>query len=387
MGSIGERLADVGFRLWWAACALAPAPKRSTRQLLFVGLNRTHANYLAAVHELIAGDERLACYLSVPPRIVAPEDADAVSATLQLEHVGYLSARLRRWDLILFADQSYARHFSRHRRKILTNHGIAGGKTASAGGHSYRYGRLTTDRHGRPRFTRIFEASSARRDRAVDEMPQFKDVIAVVGDLNADRLLALRPRRDEFRRRLGFEARDTVVLIQSTWGPHSLMERFGPQLVAEARKLGDKYRFVFSAHPLQWGGKPAHMRQFLLDQQSAGTPLRRPEEDFAPYMIASDLAVSDFTSLTVTYALLGKPLILIPIDDALLVEHLPAWQLVHTCPVLRAPDELDGAITSALADYPFEQMEQITRQVNSYPGQAAERIRNEVYRLLQLPAP
>jgi hypothetical protein len=301
---------------------------------------------------------------------------------LGLPFINYGRARACWWDLILFADHASADAFHPRIIKIQVYHSLGSGKII--GGEHYRYGCRAFLENGRPHFTKMFEASETIRQRAIAAKPKLTDVIVTVGDLKVDAMLSLQTQRDEIRQSMNLAPADTVVLIQSTWGDTSLMETMGVDLIEEAKKLMEKgaYRFILSTHPIHW--KSAYARQhpwgqYIESKQEEGFLVIRPGQDFEPYHVAADIAVTDHTGLCLNFALLHKPMVFVSIPDGTVLPDSWEAQLKVLSPTLEAPTALDQTLQNALTDYPVDELRALSLKIDSCPGTAAEGIREEIY--------
>ena len=117
---------------------------------------------------------------------------------------------------------------------------------------------------------------------------------------------------------------------------------------------------------------------------SHGFVVVQPDTDWAPYMVASDIALTDHTSLAVNYALLNKPMLYVSVPDASLVKGAPVHELSEILPRLEGVDKLEEGLLTAFSEFPREQVAKIARECNSYPGEAADRIKKEIYGVLKL---
>ena len=383
------RSAGMAIRCWWPFLKrFHRTPRR--RRVLVVAHNDLMATCCGLVADLIRDDLRLQLRFTGPLayRHYGPTAAQ-MAQRLGLRRVSYLLARLRWWDVVLLADTHLADMFHPEIPKVLVNHSIACGKRVQGVDYRYEYSAL---RDGRPRFARILEASEDCRQRAIEANPVLTDAVVAVGDLRCDQLLALRSQRDATRQRLGFGPDQTVVLMMSTWGSASLMETVGKELIEQARRLMDEcgYRFILSTHPNHWQGDHAVRQpwgEFLLRQRRHGFHVIGHLEGWERYMIASDLAVTDHTSLAVTYAQLGRPMLFVPVREEKLLEGSHVQRLYEACPRIDTPTLLEPRLEQAQRTYPSEQLGRIAHSANAYPGEASWRVREQIYEVLGLPQP
>jgi hypothetical protein len=216
-------------------------------------------------------------------------------------------------------------------------------------------------------------------------------VVSVVGNLRADRLLAAGLRRAEFRQQMGFGPTDTVVLITGSWGPDNLFRKVGPQLLAEASRLMGKYRFVLRLHPNSYalfGEDRQYWLSFVETQKNAGFRISSVEEDMMVPLVGCDIVVSDdLTSMALYAALLQKPLVCVRTGSKQTPEQSYLGRLARIVPELKPGQSLEATLDSTIRNWPPLGLKDLAGEMNSYPGQAKERIVTEIYRLLEFQRP
>ncbi|MFC1739413.1 CDP-glycerol glycerophosphotransferase family protein [Planctomycetota bacterium] len=376
------------YRIW---------PRNPSRRNILIVCNRVlMADFIAEVCELFKGDERLRFKLfsvfdadrrGAFDRPGAKED---IIRKLPFPLSRRPLAYFRRWDLIITASHASKEMVDSHFCPTLfIHHSMASSKQIADG--SYAFNSNAFDRLGRLRYTRMFSAGELNREIAVAMNPAFKDVIAVVGDLRNDRMIAQESRRDEFRKELGFKQNDIVVFVISTWGRGSLFRTIGEELLKEARKLQEEFCFVLSAHPMEYRPKPPGERvwgEYVRTQKLHGFLVREPGEDWTSYLVACDVILTDHTSLALHGAVLGRPIVYVPVSDDLIMEGSITWRLREISPVIKEDaSDLRERLLSAINDYSFDKLRKLGRAINPYPGQSAEKIRKETYELLKLEPP
>ncbi|MEU3072669.1 translation initiation factor 2 [Streptomyces laurentii] len=229
-------------------------------------------------------------------------------------------------------------------------------------------------------------AHDADADRLTRHCPSVGPRAAVVGDPTLDRLLVSVPHREAYRDALGTGPRRLVVLV-STWGPESLLER-RPGLPGEllARHPHDTYRFALVLHPNAYSETGTFdLARHLAPALSAGLLLPDPYEEWAALLVAADAVVTDHGSTALYAAALGRPVVSAYDGDEELVPDSPMARLLASVPRLAGPDGLEEALrlagsvdTRAAAGAAFAPRGR---------GRALERLRRELYRLLDLTPP
>ena len=367
------------------AVALLPRDP-SKRQVLFACSHGLQAEHLGDIWHLLEADPRLECRLVMPCVEERSGEFDRIRRALPLREIRGFWAHAGRWDLVILADHVLKDLVATDERRIVRiMHGFPGKRVE---GSLYAFGPGAYGADGRIRYTRLFVPSQTVKEWAVRMDPAFEDVVTVVGSPSNDKMLAQVERRQEYRRQYGFTPDDIVVFAVGTWGPHSLFRFMGDAILAQARKLQGEFRFIFSAHPHDHRHERTGQRvwgEYLREQSKHGFIIREPWDSWVPYMIASDVLLTDHTSLALHGALLGRPFVYCPVPDEAVESGTVIRQIRDISPTIQC-DALDlrQALHCARNGYPFDKLQSIVSQVNSYPGQALQLIRQELYTQLRL---
>jgi hypothetical protein len=279
--------------------------------------------------------------------------------------VGYRISKWCSWDLILFADH-HPLMFSSRPTSALFSHGVVRSRVVGAVG--YQYDPARTLRLSRPVYDVLFEASSIAARWAEKEVPALKGRIRVVGDLKADKIL-------EGLREVA--AIDRSLLVMSTWGPNSLLELYGPELIEALADLNENHGWslIISTHPNLWAGQE---RSWLEPLRALGerphVEVLAPGAGWEVAIASSAIALSDHTSLLGYWTLTNRPVLLVSIPrDVVADGTLPAL-MYEECPVLSDVRNLASQLNHGLdADLP-KTVQQASLELLDVRGSAVERI-------------
>ena len=358
---------------------------RSVRHILFPCAYAHIVEFQRDLWEILRGDPRLRFHITLHSPETSLGQHEKIKNVLPLPVISGTLANVWPWDLVVVADHGFEELCAPWRYPVLRiTHGVAG---KNVHGGEYQYGKRCFNSDGRFRYTRMFETSQVNRDRIVASEPRLANHIAVVGSPQMDRVLTQAGRRDEFRRQLGFAPHEIVVFVTSTWGMYSLFQTMGDEIIAEARPLLGPFRFVLSAHPLDLRSWPYSKRiwgEYVRTLKPDGFDVREPADSWVPYMVASDIILTDHTSLAIYGASLGRPVVFVPLEDKRLVEGSALWELREMSPVLEDSRKLHETLLDARSNYPYDRLAALARNLNACPGHSVERIREETYRLLSL---
>lgn len=219
--------------------------------------------------------------------------------------------------------------------------------------------------------------------------PEAASRVVVAGDVCYDRIRASMPLRLRYRDSAGIEAHRKLVVISSTWSPHSL---FGGNLDLITRLAtvlrGPEYRVMVALHPLTWSAHGARqVRAWLAEALEAGIRLLPPEEGWRAALVASDCVLGDHGSVTQYAAGLGKPVLLNPGSVLDVRKGSLADLLWKSASVLDPARSLRGQVDELLAGGARRRFTTIEKRITSMPGEAAARLREEIYRILGMPEP
>jgi hypothetical protein len=134
-----------------------------------------------------------------------------------------------------------------------------------------------------------------------------------IGFPKTDRLLDGSLDRAAIRRRLGFDGSRPVLLYAPTGAHDNSLETIGEELLA---RLNGQDRYDVIVKPHDHPKKPIDWRARLAPLEGRHLRLAR-EPDVIPLMVASDLLVSDASSVATEYTLLDRPIVFLDVPELL----------------------------------------------------------------------
>jgi hypothetical protein len=219
--------------------------------------------------------------------------------------------------------------------------------------------------------------------------PDIVGQAVVTGDPTFDRLRANLAHRTRYRDALDAGNR-TVVMLSSTWGTESAFGRWRELLGQLLAVLPtDEYRVVAALHPNIWSRhNPATIRTWLADCLDSGLRLLPPERGWQATLVAADLVIGDHGSNTLLAAALGKPILLAafgPADEV--VPGTPVAEFGRMTPRLDPTRSLQSQLDKAVTEHNPHDYAPIVARTFAHVGEASNRLRELVYRELQLSLP
>ncbi|MCX4754115.1 hypothetical protein [Kitasatospora purpeofusca] len=290
----------------------------------------------------------------------------------------------------------------------VLSHGVGYNKTLTAPNTEHRTpntGRRTPDAvfglgpewiltaEGTPIADAMVFSHPEQIDRLAKSCPEALPTAVLAGDPCFDRILAARHHRDRYRRALGVHPGQRLVLLNSTWNPTSLFGDSGPEDVLPlllprltSELPADEYRVAAVLHPNIWHGHgPGQVRLWLDRARRAGLALVDPLEGWRQALIAADVVLGDFGSVSYYAAACGTPVLLGATDPEALGTESPVAAFVRSAPRLDPYRALPPQLDRLLSEHrPANGPTELT---SSAPGDSAALLRGLFYRLIGITEP
>ncbi|MGW8378379.1 translation initiation factor 2 [Streptomyces sp. ODS28] len=369
-----------------------PQEARAHRTVLFAARSAVALYRLLDVLPVFAGDARISRRFTLVPGSDFGVDAFAAIDALGGRTVPWDEACARSHDLVITASPKGDLHLLRGPR-VLIPHGAgfnkaipSEGSADSASGLDPAYLRQDQPRARAAPAALHALAHPEQIARLAAADPRAARRAQVVGDLTLERVLASASLRDRYRAALGTGARKLLVLA-STWGPESLIRR-RPGLPARlaARLPSEEYQLALVIHPNERSLLGTHeLNERLAPALDAGMVLPDAYEEWASVLVAADALVTDHGSAALYYCAADgdRPVVSVYEGGDELIPGSPMGVLLDHVPRLeRAEDILD-----ALGAYRRGPAHTAARAAFAPAGDAVERLRAEVYALLDLTPP
>ncbi len=356
------------------------------KDVLFLVSNSLLAAHLRPIHALLRRDPRLRLWFCDSHNGSHPLRRPAhLRAVPRRRLIPYAVARQIAWDAILYA--MHDRFFRPCGAKIYIGHGLQAGKTMPDG-EAYDFCSWGRRADGSLVYDKVFRSSAHIRSLVLKSYPDLADRIRVVGSLIADDLLARQP-LSPFGGDGGSSARPTVMIV-SSWGPHSLIERHGRELIAQLPALSRRYNVIVSIHPHNFDPRlrgPVDWPAELARVESPAIHVNRSPAGSLDLLKAADLLVTDFSSTGLYYAVLERPILFVDIESI-------AYSPMALIPELRAEvtvsetlEHLEADIGRAFGAFDPVRARRLSARLFDYRGQAAARHLAEIYDSLGLSPP
>jgi hypothetical protein len=219
--------------------------------------------------------------------------------------------------------------------------------------------------------------------------PEALPVAEVVGDPAYDRIAVSLPFREAYREAIGVEPGRRLVLATCTWGQRSQFNHLDallPRLLTELPRKHFRTALLIHPNVLARHGR-YQVRTWLADCRKAGVLIVSPEADWRALLIAADLVIGDFSSVTLYATMTGAPILLARYPYADANPASPGVDMALTAPALSPTRPLADQLAYAAAHYPRREYRRIAHRISSEPGRFGLRMRSLIYRLLGLGEP
>jgi hypothetical protein len=217
--------------------------------------------------------------------------------------------------------------------------------------------------------------------------PEALPIAAVAGDICFDRLTASLPLREQYRQALRLDDAHKLIAVTSTWQPTSALGQHPDLLDQLVHALpSSEYRIAAILHPNIWNVHGSwQVRAWLANCVNAGVLLIPPEEGWRAVLVAADLVIGDYGSVTRYGAALGKPTLLAAMPEQELRPDTVVDALRRHAPRLRTDEPLIDQVRAT--EHHRSWQNALPTQLTSRPGQSGDILRQMMYRLLDIPEP
>lgn len=232
---------------------------------------------------------------------------------------------------------------------------------------------------------------SHRDDLAVlgRQCPEAVPVAKVIGDPCYDRIIASLPQRAAYRRALGAEEKQKVVLFTSTWGSRSLFGQAVELLDRMQSELpADRFKIAALVHPNVWFGHgPRQVRAWLAESIRRGLILISPSADWVGALVAADLIVGDHGSLAVYGSVTAVPIVLAQFPNDDVAPRSASARLATSALRISGDRPLVEQLAEAEVSQQTVASGLIASRITSEPGRFNRNMRRLIYRMLRLSQP
>ncbi|HZP53134.1 hypothetical protein [Actinocrinis sp.] len=372
---------------WWATV-------RATRRVLVMAPTMTSIKRLMDIAALLQGDVRVQLVFTVPPNVfnrgaarmlaalgaplvpweqVVRESFD-LAVTANFGHIENVDA-----PVVVFSHGASRNSLARPRRRGALP--VLGPVLGFSPSELIRGGMLVPSALalGHDRELRLLE----------EGCPQALPAARVVGDPCYDRLIAGGGMRESYRRALGLEPEQQLVVAASTWRQNSLLGSATPLLERLVRELpAPDYRIVLLTHPNIWAVHGEYqLRAWLAPYAARGLVVAGPDADWQPLLLAADWIVGDHGSVTLYGAATGVPVLLGAFPEQDVHPHSGAAALGALAPRLSDGVSIPAQLKHAADVFDADAMAQVAALISSEPGGFARHARRLLYGLLETGQP
>jgi hypothetical protein len=298
------------------------------------------------------------------------------------------------FDLVIAASHTGVAQL--HGKVLLMPHGAGAigprlrARTAGAGARPvHGLTRETLTCRGRLVPAALVLAHDAELAVLRESCPEAMEAAVVAGDICYDRLVASLPLRSRYRHALGLRDGQQLVTVTSTWQPESTLGQH-PQLLDRLTTAlpADEFRVAAVLHPNIWNVHGAwQVRAWLADCLRAGLLLLPPEEGWRAALVAADVVVGDYGSVTRYGAAIGTPVMLAAYPERDLRSDGLADVLRRKAPRLRHTEPVADQLRAATTTHDHAWQDALVEQITSRPGEAGAILRRTMYHLLGLREP
>ena len=276
------------------------------RRVLFDLRNAMNVAVLQPMFSALQRDDRVhVAFACEEPSRVATAVRQAAAADV-LDHADVI---WQRWDLYVSADPWTRPPLRRCSQSANFFHGVAGNSNLDD---------PSALQTGFDWFDRVGFINAERMDTYLKRGIVSADAAVLVGFPKVDRLALGGWSGSEIRRGLGLDTNRKTALYAPGWSPAGSLHMAGEQIVASLRNSG--FNVIVKLHPMSF--HPAAKYSGGIDWRARMDGVQEPgrvihviESDSSPLMAASDVLVTDHSTVGFEYCLLDRPIVLFDVPD------------------------------------------------------------------------
>src|SRR5581483_6923144 len=345
---------------------------------------RTAMNFavVSPIYKALRNDPRISFWFTASEQPARAEQIYSESRD-KLDVISPKRAALNRFDAYLVADVLWM-ILPRGVPRVMMFHGVAGK-------YSHIY---DSPEHTMRAWDRLFFINRRRlRNFMVSgAISESSTAARLVGYPKIDCLVDGSVRRNDILKSIGIDPAKRTVMYAPTWSPYSSLNAMGEELV---RALGDAgYAVIVKLHDRS--RDPQYIHSGGIDWISRLEPILRKNggclaegSDASPYMVASDVLITDHSSVGFEYLLLDRPLIRIDMPDLIARTNIPAdyvRMMTDASATIRTCRDATSAVEQAFSDPDrlSAVRKDIVNELFYDPGNATQRAVRELYELIEL---
>jgi hypothetical protein len=216
--------------------------------------------------------------------------------------------------------------------------------------------------------------------------------IRLVGMPKVDCLVDGTHERDAIVASLGLDPARPTVLYAPTWSPASSLNAMGVELVQALGQL--PVNLIVKLHDRSLDPRPPYSGGVdwlarLQPSLRAGRGTIAPGHDISPYLVASDLMITDHSSAGFEFLLRDRPIVRIHRPQLIELAQIHADYVRLLTMVSRSVDDVAGALAAVergLADpgRASEERRRVAADLFYRPGSATARAVRELYEVIEL---
>jgi hypothetical protein len=371
-------------RRWLYAFDRSVASATGTRRVLFHVRTAMHAAVLDPMALALERDGRIAVtYLAESPR-QQEEISRRCGASRR-----WVSPQVAKWtriDLLVTADPWDPPAMYRCRHRINFFHGVAGKYDLDDPSH------LPI---GFDAYDRIGFVNADRMQRYLARNIVRADQAALVGFPRIDALVNGEYDGEAIRQTLGLAAERPTAIYAPTWSPASSLHIAGEAIVASLVDAG--WNVIIKPHARSFDPEPRFSggidwRQRLRAIEAPGRVVLSEDGDASPLLAASDLMVTDHSSIGFEFCLLDRPLVVFDAPELARVARINQERIAALRSAARVVGEASEVGRAANAE--MAQPDRLRRErlaaakpLFHAPGTATDRALELIYSVLRLPQP
>lgn len=209
----------------------------------------------------------------------------------------------------------------------------------------------------------------------LNKTKEFHNKIVFTGSASADLITDAIDKKEDYRKKIGIKPDEIVVFIYSTWNTESLFHVLGEEFLEKIKSVksigGKEVKFILSIHPKEYTDYSPVVKSMGKTVDSYACShiiIRKPEDDWLPYLISSDIVIGDYSSMFDYSVLANKKIILSSVSNIVMSEYSIIKKGYESLPVIDKNSNIEEVLENVYNKPINENLKNIRMQIYTEKG-------------------
>lgn len=368
------------------------------RKILLLTQYEAYDSYVLKYYDSIKDRKNIDFYLAQKKTNIVARDDSVLKVIIGDRNIKIISNysnlrklfALKAWDLIV--TPCHLVPLTKENAKIPTlfiYHGTSAGFDED--GEIFAYKKChTLDKNGKCRYTYMLENNKLMAEE-MNKLPEYAGKIIYSSNSSVDIVRDACKNKEKYRKELGINDDELAVFVYSTWNVNSLVHRLGEQFFKQLKQIksinGKKVKFFLSVHPKEYYKYDKNLQPMgQVAESYAGDNIfiRKPSQDWLPYIAASDIVIGDQSSMLEFCIMANKKIVLSVTDTTKLHDTSVVKQAYNCLPLIDDKTNILKILSKIQAEELNEKIVELNSNIMEEKGFYSTTITNITNKILKI---